>query len=48
MILCAYLRRLREVIHVTRCERTLAEIADTAEAGTSEQDVNPEAKADGT
>ena len=41
------LRNQRETIPVTRCERTLAEIADTAEAGTSGQDVNPEAKDDG-
>ena len=34
------LRNQRETIPVTRCERTLAEIADTAEAGTSGQDAN--------
>ena len=31
MIFCANLSRQREVIPATRCERTLAEIADTAE-----------------
>ena len=34
------LRNQRETIPVTHCERTLAEIADTAEAGTSGQDAN--------
>ena len=32
-IIGTYLRNQREIIPVTRCERTLAEIADAAEVG---------------
>ena len=32
-IICAYLRNLREIISVTRCERSLAESAELAETG---------------